>query len=192
MQDFHPPAWNEPLDLESYLASIPETSRVKGVFFRSAIQQAREATGQAPGRDKYHALSSYPSAELARVLAECAGRIYPNMSLRRGLRMLGTCVFPRLKETTAGGLIFGLAGRDLAAAIRLVGRAYKAFSTHTSARLASMEDNLAIIELRNVWTFPDCYHVGIFEGALKSYGKHGLVTIREHTTCDLDVQVYFV
>ncbi len=189
--EFQSPDWNKPLDLAEHLAAIPKESTVKGVFFRSAIEQCREATGDAPGRDHYNALSNYPTLELAEVLAQCAERIYPSLSLRKGLRHLGANVFPRLRKTAVGNLIFGTVGRELTSALKMTSRAYKAFSNNVSAELTTTDSNLVVLELRNAWTFPDSYHVGIFEGAIKSYGKHGMITLHEHTPCDLDLQIYF-
>jgi len=192
MSEFNPPDWSKPIDLERHLASIPVESKVKGLFFHSALEQAKAATGKVPGRETYHTLLDYPSSELARVLAECAGLMFPDLPLRKGLRYLGQKVFPMMRESTGGKLLFGVAGRDLVSAMKLVGRAYSLFSSNVTARLTSSQESLAVIEIRNAWTFPDCYHVGIFEGAVTSYGRHGMVTIREHSPCDVDLQVYFV
>ena len=191
MTDFQPPDWNKPLKLEEHLASIPAESTVKGIFFRSALEHCKQMCGDAPGRERYNPLANYPTRELAEVLAECAARAYPSLSLRRGLRHLGSAVFSGLRDTKVGKLIFGVVGLELSSAIKMTSRTYRAFSNNVSAELKQVDKNLVVVELRNAWTYPDCYHVGIFEGAIKAFGKHGMITVREHSACDTDLQIYY-
>jgi uncharacterized protein (TIGR02265 family) len=189
MNSFAEPNWQEPLDVSAVIARVPPTATVKGIFFRTAIAQAKAVAGKSPGRPHYELFTDYPSAELAQVLAECAQLLYPEKSLRLALRLLGHDVFSHLKSTTAGTFLFSVAGNNPRSAFRLVGRAYKLFSNSVSAACDEESPGIVVVKLRNIWSFGDCYHVGIFEGAVASYGGSCSIHIRWLSPCDIDIKV---
>ena len=191
MDEFHTIDWNAPIDVEALTRLVPANARVKGVFFHTAVKEAQEKTGRAPGRPSYGALTDYPSEELVRVLAECARLLHPDLTLKLALRTLGRRVFENLKETTAGTFLFSVAGRNVRSAFKLVNRAYKLFSTNGTGSFVEGTDGSVTIELRNIWTFPDAYHIGIFEGAMAAYGAKADLTVRRRSACDVDLRVVF-
>jgi uncharacterized protein (TIGR02265 family) len=189
MDDFVAPDWAAPLDLAKRLAAVPSDVQVKGLFFRTALREAKAHGNAVLGRQKYAALTNYPAAELMRVLTECAKLAYPDVPPREGLRRLGHEVFPAIKENPAGRLLFSVAGNNFAAAVKLVGRAYKLLSS-ARATYRDVNAHSAIIEIRDAWTFPDCYHVGIMEGAARNYrSTDTVVTIRHLSMCDIDMKI---
>jgi uncharacterized protein (TIGR02265 family) len=188
MSDFELPNWNAPLDLEERLAAVPDDAQVKGLFFRSARRAAEAKSGRAPGRSSYSALANYPTRELVEVLAGCGELAHPDVSKREALRRLGHLVFPAVRENPAGTFLFSVAGSSLASAVRLLGRAYSLFST-SSANLAEIEEGRAVVEIRNAWTFPDCYHLGVIEGSLSSFHTEGEIRIRRLGLSDVDLEL---
>ncbi len=188
MTEFVSPDWNAPLDLEERLAAVPESARVKGIFFRSARRAAEQRAGRAPGRAGYSVLTSYPTRELIEVLAECAALAYPEQPPREALRRLGHLVFPAVRENPAGRFLFSVAGDKLSAAIGLLGRAYALFS-NASATLVDLEEGRAVVEIRDAWTFPDCYHLGVIEGSLSAFHAEGEVRLRRLSLSAVDLEL---
>ncbi len=188
MAEFHPPDWRLPLALEARLAAVPADAQVKGLFFATARRVAQEHAGRAPGRESYSALINYPPQELVTVLAECAALAFPDLPPREGLRRLGHVVFPAVRENAAGTFLFSVAGNTLASAIRLIGRAYALFST-ARATLVANEANRALVELRNAWTFPDSYHLGILEGAMRFYHANGEIRLANESYSGADLEL---
>ena len=186
ISDFVVPDWSAPLDVEARLAAVPAEAKVKGLFFRTALREAEGRTGSAPGRGSYSPLSDYPVKELIEVLVECAKLAHPDVGRREGLRRLGKLIFPALRENAAGRFLFSVAGGDLVAAVKLIGRAYAMLST-ARAKLVEAHPDHAVIELRNSWTFPDSYHAGVLEGALEAFHRNGQVRLRNVKMCDVDV-----
>jgi uncharacterized protein (TIGR02265 family) len=137
----------------------------------------------------YHALLSYPGRELLEVLVEAATLAFPEVPLREGLRRLGHQVFPAVKGTAAGTFLFSVAGSNVRAALGLTSRAYALFGSHARAELSAVADDTVIVELRNVWSFPDCYHVGIFEGGVSAFGGRATVAVCRHSDCDVDLRI---
>lgn len=188
-EGFVMPDWNAPLDVEGLLARMPKDSTVRGVFFQNAVEQVKRKLGRDPFAREFYKLLSYPSAELVRVLRQAAEILCPEVPLRQGLRRLGQSVFPALRETAAGTFLFSVAGKNVRSAFKLTSRAYELFSSHGRAEVGAVEDNAVYIELRRIWTFPDCYHVGIFEGALAAYETPGQIQIRRLGDCDVDLRI---
>ncbi len=188
-EGFCEPDWNAPLDVEGLLAHMPRESTVRGVFFQNAVEQVKRKLGRDPFQREYYKLLSYPSAELVQVLRQAAQTLYPELPLRQGLRRLGQTVFPALRETAAGTFLFSVAGKNVRSAFKLTSRAYELFSSHGRAEVGAVEDNVVYLELRRIWTFPDCYHVGIFEGALVSYETRGRVEVKRLSDCDVDLRI---
>jgi uncharacterized protein (TIGR02265 family) len=188
MDNFQPIDLSSPLNTEELLAAVPEDLTVKGIFFRSALKQAAARTGATPLRKKYLAFSEYPVSELIEVLVACAKIVHPDQHPREALRRLGQQVFPVIKDSTPGRFLFSITGNSIRSAFRVVGRAYSLLSK-SEANLSVIEDNLAIVEIRNAWTFPDCYHVGVFEGAVNSFGAECQITVQNLSLSDVDLMI---
>lgn len=188
MQGFVQVDWQEPLALDAIRAEIDPGNQVRGVFFGSAVSLVKDKTGQTPGRASYSALRNYPSTELLEVLVESAQVVFPALPLRQGLRQIGQRVFPRLLEIPAATFLFSVAGRDARKILGLVGRAYGLLSRGVSANYRE-QDGAVIVELRNIALFPDCYHYGIFEGALQHYATNAEMLVRRHNLRDVDILI---
>lgn len=180
-----------PLDVAAHVGRSPAESKVKGLFFNSALKRAEARTGQKLSTRTYHALSDYPSAELSQVLVDCAGATFPEVPLRRALFTLGQQVFPELRQSTVGVFLFSVAINNIGAALKTIGRAYRVFSSHAEATLEVLTATEAVISLRKNWTFADCYHVGIIDGAIAGYSKKAEILLHRQSPCDVDVKLVF-
>jgi len=188
VHDFSQPDWTAAIDLSALLVAIPIDSTVMGLFFQTALAEAK-AKGEVAGRGEYSSLTKYPTTELAQVLYQSATLAYPDVPVREALRRIGQKVFPKIRETTAGALLFSVAGNRPFAAVKLIGRAYKLFTSSVSATPAEQADGSILVEMRNLWTFADSYHLGIIEGAFISYGSKSEILVRRHSICDVDFLV---
>lgn len=188
MLDFVAPDWSAPADTAQRLSALTPEHKCKGTLFLTPIKQAQKVSGKTPGKRKYSPLTSYPVSELIEVMVESAQLIYPNMSQREGFRRIGRTIFPALNDTAAGTFLFSVAAGDFYKAVKLISRAYSLF-TCISAKAKMESENTLIVEMRNAWVFPDCYQVGVFEGALATYGKSVEVLVKRHSICDLDLKM---
>src|SRR4029079_7971927 len=62
--------------------------------------------------------------------------------------------------------------------LRLVAKVYKRTSNHATVTITERGDEGTLIELDDVWSFPDWYHAGIFEGAAEAFGGRVSVTVQ--------------
>jgi uncharacterized protein (TIGR02265 family) len=111
------------------------------------------------------------------------------MPLRQAIRLLGHEVFPTLQSSLALRVLFSFAGRSYEKALQRVADGYAYSQSPGTARLVSVGAGEAIVELREVYNFPDCYQIGVHEGALAWYGRKGTIEIRTHSIADVDLRI---
>lgn len=185
---FAEPKWNSPLKVSDYLASAP-SSMVKGMFFTCVSRLALEKSGKSIGRPHYTAFKDYPTSEWLELLAEGAAAAYPRLPLRAGLFEIGGHVYRTFSESTIGRVVMSVAGRDVHGAIKLVTRAYQAVGASATVELTELEARRAVIAMRNMWEYPDCYQVGVIAGGVRSYGVNPTARVRVHSACDVDIEL---
>jgi uncharacterized protein (TIGR02265 family) len=191
---FLPPVWTAPLDTDARIAQVPPKAIVKGMFFSSAVDLAKRLDpdgARALGEKKYFAFKDYPLVEHVRVLAACGRLAYPGESPRQGVRLLGRVAFEVFADSMVGRAVFGIAGRSWDDAMRLVTRAYSTTGPVGTAELVESTPARAVITFRQIWNFPDSYHVGVIEAAMEHYGKRGEIWVCARSTCDVDLELRF-
>jgi uncharacterized protein (TIGR02265 family) len=188
------PTWSAPLDLAERLSQVPEKATVKGMFFSSAIDLVKRMNREAAREleeKRYFAFKDYPLREHIRVLETCGRLVYPGESPRQGVRLLGTVAFEVFAGSMVGRAVFGIAGRSWDDALQLVTRAYSTTGPVGTATFDNSTPMRQIISFRQIWNFPDSYHVGVIEAAMQHYDKRGEVFVRTHSMCDVDLELRF-
>jgi uncharacterized protein (TIGR02265 family) len=168
------------LHLGKRIAGAPDGGLVKGWLFQSVLEQAAAhgATLDAPRR--YLGFKDYPVAEYLELLAQAAVRVRPDMPAVETLRLLGRGVYDTFSKSLFAKVIMSSLGSGHGGArtgLKWIAHVYKLTSNHAVARFHEMNDTTAMIELESVWSFPDSYHVGIFEGAATGFGGKVLTKI---------------
>ncbi len=186
--DFAEPDWNAPLDLEERLAHVPADAMNKGIVLMGPVHEVKEKTGKQIGRGEYGLFTDYPVKEMIEIILEAARLLHPDVPIREGIRRVGRGLFPRLRSSAAGRMLFALAGNNIFSAVRLVGRAH-ALGSCTRASASVVDEHTILVEVRNAWIFPESYQVGIYEGALPTYNKTGRVLVRTRSLSEIDLKL---
>jgi uncharacterized protein (TIGR02265 family) len=189
---FRPPDWDAPLDLEQRLATVPEQSFVRGWVLQAIVDAAEREGVTLSGKARYGRFRDYPLSEHLELLASAAEQIRPDEPPRRTLLELGRGVFPAFAATLTGRLALRALGggqQPVRAGLALMSRLYAMTSKGRShAELLEIEDTFAVIRLREVWTFPDCYHVGVFMGAAEGvFELEPSILVRMTSLCDAEL-----
>jgi uncharacterized protein (TIGR02265 family) len=185
--EFLPLDTEQPLDVEARIAQTPLEKRTKGMFLEKLAREAHQAGGASETR--YASFGDYPLRDFMRLLADYAPAHYPGVPLREAFRQAGSEAFSTLMSSVAGRALLVMARSDIRSALRLTPEAYKHNLSHCSVQLSFEGSRQAILEFRDVWNFPDCYHVGIIEGLCRTFGAEGRVCTRVHSECDVDLLV---
>lgn len=183
--DFREPDLRAPLDVAGLIAAVPTQCTAKGMFFEQLARSARKHGVACEAR--YVAFRDYPLGAYMRLMADYGAARHPGVPVREALRRVGWEAFPTLMSSVAGRVIFAFAGRDVRSALRLAPDAYKHSLSHSSVRSLLNTAGQAVLEYRDVWNFPDSYHVGAIEGGCRAFGSEPRVRlcVRSATSVDM-------
>jgi uncharacterized protein (TIGR02265 family) len=189
-----PSSWSEPTDgrprpwlddptlsLRERLNGAPSDGRVKGWLFQSVIDNAKRSGIELSTTRRYLGFKDYHVTEYLELLGQASVMVRPGQPARDTLRLLGRGVFDSFSGSLFGKVVLSGLGRDHSGArtgLRWVTQVYKMTSNHAVARFTESGDDVAVIDLDNVWSFPDAYHVGVFEGAARGFGGDVRVDIK--------------
>ena len=154
---WQPIDWNAPMDPEAYLAITPPGLGVRGMFF----QDLYKLLGESPPT-RIIAFKSYPLEDWMRLMLRAAQKLYPDQSLREGLRRLGYKGFESFARSSLGKVYFAFS-RDFASAARSVSRAFELVQSYGKFTTTMLDERNVVISMREVWDFCDSNYVGILE-----------------------------
>ncbi|HVY27135.1 MAG TPA: DUF2378 family protein [Polyangiaceae bacterium] len=184
---FVEPPWAEPLDVARTLAGIPDSARIAGMFFLALQEGAerRQATLGFP-KARYLPFGFYPVREFAPLLVEAAGKFYPGLSLREGLRRIGTAGPVAFLSSTLGKVTLG-ASEGVHATVAAIAKTYGINTRPSRCEILHAGPRSMTLTLDDVVYFLDSHHVGVFEGTLHYAGVDGRVKIaaRSETSAEL-------
>jgi uncharacterized protein (TIGR02265 family) len=186
---FSVPNWSAEEDIEGRIRAMPSNATAKGMFLQAVVDTAKNFGVEELTRQDYTSFKDYPLREFIDLAVSAVPRIYPGLPLREGLRRLGQQVYPMFANTMIGTAIFSVAARSWPQTMRLATRAYAVSIKPGSASVTHEEPGRGIVEFRSVWSFPDSYQVGIFEGAMQLLGVRGDIRVRVHSPCDADLLI---
>ena len=187
--DHAKPDFGAPLDVAERLRLVPRAATVKGMFFDAPIAEAFRRSGQHAGKRAYFPFKDYPLTEHIQVLVACAMAAYPDAPVREGLRRLGRDAFTTFLESLAGRVLFSVAGRSFDAALGLVARSYAIAGPVGTATVKTRAPDAAVIHLKEIYNFPDAYHVGVFEAAMEYFRQEGEVHTLVRSPSDVDIKM---
>jgi uncharacterized protein (TIGR02265 family) len=185
--DFLPVDTETALDVEARIRDTPLDKQTKGMFFEQMAREARNAGVACEPR--YVTFRDYPLRNFMRLQADYAPIRYPGVPLREAIRRMGSEAFPTLMNSIPGRLLFVLARGDFRAALRLAPEAYKHNLSHCSVYLRLETPHQVVLEYRDVWNFPECYHVGVIEGVCRTFGAEARIRTRVYSACEVDLLV---
>ena len=175
-------------EFKQRISETPAHATVKGMYIDSFLQTLEQKRIPRPTSDRFVSFKDYPLQRYMTMLLEACPTLYPHCSIREGLKRQGRLVYPTLASSTVGKIMFAIAGRSWQAALPLASRAWEISLNPGSATLSEVTKNSAILSLRDVYHFADCFQVGIMEGAMETFLVTGTVTPRPMgRLCDVDL-----
>jgi len=182
---------SRPGELSRYLARVeatPSNATVKGMYIDTFLQTLDRKGISMPTTKRFMSFKDYPLRDYMSMLLEACPKLHPHASIAEALKLQGRLVYPTLVSSTIGKVIFSIAGRSWTAALPLTARGYEISLNPGSAQAHDVTQNSAIVSLRNVHNFAECFHVGVMEGAMEIFRVSGTVTPQKlDELCDVDL-----
>jgi uncharacterized protein (TIGR02265 family) len=177
-------------DLAKYLANTPENATCKGLFFQDVLKAVRVAAPTTTAERlpqlarRYVAFQDYSLREHMELTTQVAALLYPQVSMREGLRRLGWLVFPGFADSLVGKVIFTIFGEDLERVYELGPRSFPVSLSRGRAESERVGERHWRITFREIYGFLDCYYVGVLEGPIRRVHKSGEVRLRAESLSD--------
>ncbi len=174
---FVEPPWFTGLSAAHEIAAIPPQATIAGMYLIPLVEAAKKIGRPLPSaRARYTAYSFYPLREHAQLLIEGAEAIYPDRPLRLALRKLGRGATGALLSSTLGKVVLSAAVGP-AEAVQQLAKTYSLNLKPGHGEVLISERGRLVVELRDIYYFLDCHHVGVMEGILRYAGVDGEVRI---------------
>ena len=178
LSPFREPPWNAPFDLEREIEAIPPSAQVRGMFILPVVQEAKRAkVSMTRARDRYLPFQFYPLREHARLLADIAAAVYPELSMRQALRKLGRGAPQAFSGSTLGRVLLQPA-QGVEQTVGALAKGYELTLNPGRALVEERGPKCLDVTLQEIHYFVDCHHVGAFEGAMKFANARGRVKLQ--------------
>lgn len=190
LQHFVAPALDQPLAVEDCIERVPRYATIKGMFLTNLMeiwQGAAKPLLQPPTR--YVALRDYPLVDQVRLIPQIAAELYPAVPLRQAILQLGRFVCPTFAKSLAGKALLSAVGSDVSKLVHAGSIAYSISSNVGRTEVVELGPRSARISMRDMFSYVDCYQVGILEGAWMMLGHRPTIRVQLQSSLSAEMQV---
>ena len=198
IDDFAEVDFDQDVSLAGYLRDCPASATTRGTFFDYVSQLAKRRDGTIDDRvfegianRRWVAFKTYPLHNFMRLCHNVSRIAYPSVPMGEALRRCGWLCYPSFAATMAGRVVLFAFGTTLEDVFLAAPRSYALGLPGSWGQVKMLGERHAYVEYRQVYSFASTYHVGVIEGAIKSFGFSPHVRIRtypQRSDIDLDVR----
>jgi uncharacterized protein (TIGR02265 family) len=173
-------------DFAARVEAAPSWAVIRGMFLREVLRVEPRVPSPRPN---YVAFSLYPAREYMQLLLDTARIKYPNKTPANALLELGLGVYSLFARSMSGMAIFSMAGSNFSRICELSSKAYSITLKPGDACVAQSEPGYALVQLRDVWPFPECFHCGVWLGAMQACNVRGTIDVTRLGSSDVDFAI---
>lgn len=185
---------DDTMSFDERLARTPAEYTIKGLFFRSAVEAlgpevvlCEPQLSAPPPLGGYSAIADYSQRDHAVLAAAAARKLYPQLSLREGLRRMERGAAHEFAESSVGRVIVRFASSPTSA-FQLLPRIF----THVQkggVMQVRLRQNGVCVECREFAPWLDCSVIGALEGVVVLFGKRPTVDVKLISAFDADYDI---
>jgi uncharacterized protein (TIGR02265 family) len=172
--------WDE---LAERVDAVPPDAKVRGMFLSEVHRLVPRLVKSRP---RYIPFSMYPVGEYMHALLRAARARHPHKTPASALLELGFGVYSLFASSLAGTAILAAASSDFTRVCHAAPKAYAVTLNPGTVKVVTVSANEAVIQLRDVWVFPEIFHTGIWLGAMQACNLHGRIEVVRRSPCDAD------
>jgi uncharacterized protein (TIGR02265 family) len=175
---------------QEYAARIPEapeSGTVRGLYFTEIMRLVPSMRGNS--RRRFVPFSKYPLREYMQLLIDAGRAAHPTKVPAQALQALGLTTFSAFSSSISGMSLLSSVGVDIERVLELVPKAYPLTVQPGRVEIVSRSAGEAVVQLRELWTYPESYHVGVWLGAMDILGIEGKIEVIRHGWCNVDFHV---
>ncbi len=168
---FSAPAFHQELRVEDYVERVPRDATIRGLFLNAVLEPLGPRRQElAAGKRRIVPFKNYPLSDQVRLIPEVASRVYPDLTIREGIRRLGHEVYPAFAQSLLGRVLFSTVGNDPLAMTEAGCKAFCLAASVGTVKILDLRTGHAQLHLREMYNYIDCYQVGVVEGAFSVLG----------------------
>jgi len=177
--EFLPPDFQSELDVEFYLARVPQNARCKGMFFRDVLAAIRYGAPLDRNLDddlgphahaRYLPFKDYPLRSHMDLTSRAVKLLYPDRTLRQGMRQLGWLAYSAFVQSMVGRIVLGVLGSDLEQIFAAAPKSIELSMTRGRATAERVGERHFRYDFRDIYGYLDSYYVGVVEGPIRHHG----------------------
>jgi uncharacterized protein (TIGR02265 family) len=177
-----PDSWDE---LGARIELTPKDAMIRGMFLREVARIAKRPIKPEP---RYIPFSLYPVREYQELILRTAHMNHPDATPATAILRVGLHVYSLFASSLAGMAIFSVANIDFRTVCDFAPKAYSVTLKPGQMKASHAGPGETLIELRNVWPFPDIFHAGIWLGGMHATRVKGTLEIQRHSFCAADLR----
>lgn len=165
------PDWDAPLDMEWYRQNVPGHLLVKGMSIQAVVDAVTALGRTLAMPQQFISVKEYPMLDMVETLIKAVQGPLADLPPREALRRIGNHQLDQLRNNLLFRVMFAGLGQSLGihAAAMLAPRAWGTATKHEVVEILVNEPGCVRLHIREMWNFPDCFQLGILEGALKAF-----------------------
>lgn len=179
-----PPSQDPWKEYAARIADAPESGTVRGLYFAEILRLAPML--RSMHQQRYVAFSKYPLRDFMQLLIDAGRTVHASKTPEQALYTLGLTTYSTFASSISGMALLSSIGIDIERVLDLVSRAYPLALEPSRVELVSRGIGEAVVQLRDVWTFPESYHVGVWLGGMDILGLTGEVDVIRHNWSSVD------
>lgn len=182
-------------DVEDAVRAMPDTNRVKGMFFGRLSRQLGDGWGdvqhsldQPPKHGRYLPFTDYPQRDYVRLYAATAKKRYPTLPLGESVRRLARDDIEVFAESTVGSVMLAMVG-DARSALSKLPLAYGAtMRSAMKLQVKHLDESVRVTFDPHYGRWE--YQLGQLEGVVAAFGNRSrIVTAEEGTARWFDIRI---
>jgi uncharacterized protein (TIGR02265 family) len=174
-------------DIEETVRAMPDTNRVKGMFFGRLSRELGDGWGDVqhsldrpPRYGRYLPFTDYPQRDYVRLYTAAAKKRYPTLALRESVRRLARHDIDVFAESTVGGVMLAMVG-DARSALSKLPLAYGAtIRSAMKLEVEQLEESVRVTFEPHYGRWE--YQLGQLEGVVAAFGNRSRIVTKEEGT----------
>jgi uncharacterized protein (TIGR02265 family) len=179
-----PPSQDPWKEYVARISEAPESGTVRGLYFSEMLRLAPML--RSTHQQRYVGFSKYPLRDYMQLLIDAGRTAHASKTPEQALYALGLTTYSTFASSISGMALLSSISVDIERVLDLVSRAYPLALEPSRVELVSRGTGVAVVQLRDVWTFPETYHVGVWLGGMDILGLEGEIDVIRHGWSSVD------
>lgn len=185
------------VEAEERFAAFPPNFTVKGMFFSrmvqlggpSALVDIKDKLVKPPALGRYLPFSDYPQVDFSRLAHRVAVGLFPRRGVCEAMRLLARKDLETFANSSVGGVMMALAGKDVCDALMKLPDMYRATLNGGTTSATRVAPNTVLLQYEDWYGWLDCYPLGHIEGLAAYLNQRCEIEVEQRSAISASLRV---